>query len=226
MKAQGLWPQQEYVIQQARQAMKEHGWTTLPCNTALNRAGLSSLVNSIYRYHGNMRAFRKLLGQESLHGRWKDLNYTIKQAQEAMLKECWTTLPRKDVLEQKGYSSLGSAINSYHGGFPAFRKILGQEDERGRWRDPAYAIQQVQGMMKDEGWTILPSELVLRDKGYFKFITAINKYHGGFPAFRELLAKGQGQPTHKEQLERLLHNYVATPKDHIENVLTDYLRPA
>jgi hypothetical protein len=80
--------------------------------------------------------------------------------------------------------------------------------------------------MRLHEWTCLPSQYVLQDYGYGSMGHAIQMYHGGLPAFRELLAKAQGQPTQKQRLERLLHNYVATPKERIENVLQDYVRPA
>jgi hypothetical protein len=65
--------------------------------------------------------------------------------------------------------------------------------------------------MKEHGWTTLPGSDMLNGKGYSSLAYAISRYHSGFPAFRELLAKAQGQPTHKEHLENLLHNYLDRP---------------
>jgi hypothetical protein len=123
----GSWLSFDYTLQQAHEAMHKEGWTTLPSQLALAAKGYSSLSVAIVKYHGGMHEFRKHLGQESLQrqsGIWKDLSYTIQQAKEAMTREGWNTLPTQDTLATKGYSSLGRAISTYHGGFPAFRAKL------------------------------------------------------------------------------------------------------
>jgi hypothetical protein len=275
---QGRWKDLEYTIQQLEHAMHEEGWKTLPCQDVLNQNGYSSIASAINRHHGGFVKFRQILGQEGPMGRWKDINYTIKRAQQALQKEGWAILPSLDVLEDNGYSGLGAAIIRYHGGFPAFRKILGQETmlerwknrkyakeqalqamqkERwetlpgavilekkgysrlysaireyhgglpafrnmlgqenplGRWKDINYTIRQAQQALLKEGWTMLPTSHVLNDRGYSSLGYAISTYHGGFPAFREMLTKSQGQPTHKEHLENLLRDYVDKPdQDH------------
>jgi hypothetical protein len=207
----GRWRNICYAKQQAQQAMQMEGWATLPSHDVLDDKGYGSLGRAIIKYHGGLPNFRKILGQENQWGRWTDPAYAKQQARQAMQKEGWTILPSEDVLREKGYGGLASSIGVHHGGMPAFRTTLGQENMVGRWQDLNYTIQQARQAMQKEGWIILPSSHVLSDKGYGSISFAISKYHGGFTAFRELLAKAQGQPTHKEQLEKLLSNYVDQP---------------
>jgi hypothetical protein len=207
----GLWKQQSYAIEQARKAMRAQGWTALPGANTLADEGYSSLSDAIYLYHGGFASFRAALGQENPYGRWKDLDYAIRQARQAMKEQGWTILPGTRVLHKKKYSNLAHAITRHHDGVQAFRKLLGQENPYGRWKDLDYAIRQARKAMKEHGWTTLPGSDMLNGKGYSSLAYAISRYHSGFPAFRELLAKAQGQPTHKEHLENLLHNYLDRP---------------
>jgi hypothetical protein len=207
----GRWKNLDYTMQRAQEAMKEHEWTTLPCSNVLNKNGYNSLASAITKYHGGFIAFRIKLGQENPCGRWKDLQYAMQQAQIAMRLQGWKRLPGGRMLQSQGYSSLASAITQYHGGVPTFRIKLLQENLFGRWKDLDYAIQQAQEAMKEHEWTTLPCSNVLNKNGYSSLSHAISRYYGGFLAFRELLAKAQGQPTHKEHLENLLHNYLDRP---------------
>jgi superoxide dismutase len=129
-------------------------------------------------------------------GYWKSLENCVAEAKSAMEKEGWETLPGGDVLIEKGYSSLSTAISQYHGGYHAFRKILGQEQlkrEDGVWKDLHYALQQAREAMEKEGWKTLPGPETLKKRGYSSFALAISKYHGGMHTFRKALGQEQLQ---------------------------------
>jgi phosphoribosyl-dephospho-CoA transferase len=203
----GRWTDLNYTIQQARQAMKEQKWKTFPSSRVLVNKGYSSLYASISKYHGGFANFRPMLGEGILRGQWKDLDYTIKQAQRAMKEQGWKSLPSTNALKDKGYGDLCSAIARNHGGLLSFRTILGQMNPLGRWKDLDYTIRQAQQAMKEQRWDVLPSSHVLIEKEYYGLIYAIRRYHGGIPAFRETLSKAQGQLTPKERLENILNAY-------------------
>lgn len=65
---QGSWADLEFAIGQAKEAMKERGYETLPNQQELQRAGYWSLVNAISRYHGGLPKFRQIL-EERISGR-------------------------------------------------------------------------------------------------------------------------------------------------------------
>jgi superoxide dismutase len=126
--AMGVWRDLSYVKDQAHKIMQEQDTETLPGSHTLIKLGYGSLVTSIHAYHGGMRNFRKLLGQEQIVaqvGSWQNLDYAIEQAQEFLGKHPeYTTIPSHELLIKCGYSTLSSAIVENHGGFVAFRKIL------------------------------------------------------------------------------------------------------
>ena len=66
-------------------------------------------------------------------GQWKDLEYALSEAQKVMRELGYEEVPSQKVLGQQGYSALAGAIAAYHGGFPAFRRLvnekLGRESE-------------------------------------------------------------------------------------------------
>ena len=211
-KPQGYWHSLENTIAEAQKTMQELGVDTLPSADKLSQAGYSALANAINKYHGKFPKFREILGQQQLRVercKWQDLDYTIEQARKTMQELGVDTLPSSDKLRQAGYSSLVSAITNYHGKFPKFREMLGQEQKRlenGKWPDLNYTIKQANKAMQELGVDNLPSSAKLRQAGYSSLVHAINKYHGRFPHFRALL-QGQQLPSEKEKLESVLERY-------------------
>ena len=128
-----------------------------------------------------------------------------------MKKHGWDTLPAKGRLIEKGYSSLTSSIQSYHGGFHKFREELGQSQMRtpnGQWRGFDFTVQQALKAMQEHGWDNLPPCNVLEDSNLNGLALAISRYHGGFPRFRELLRQHLSLPTEQDQLTNLLEAYL------------------
>jgi len=139
-KPSGTWRNREFVLSEAKIVMRKHKWTKLPSTNMLRQNNYQMLVHAIVRYHGGMNEVRQLLGetpQRVKHGSWRDVQFTLGQAVTFMEEhQEYSTLPSRDVLNKHGLSSLGGAINIYHGGFSVFREILdehlGLESERER----------------------------------------------------------------------------------------------
>ncbi|MBT4539581.1 hypothetical protein HOC32_04805 [Candidatus Woesearchaeota archaeon] len=170
--------------------MGKNGFKTLPSYRKLVKLRKHSLANAINRYHGTFPEFRRILGEKQKRREdniWQDLDYTIEQARTVMKENGFETLPSGPKLRVLGYSSLGAAIYKHHGGFPTFRKILGEEQlrkKRGIWQNRDYAIEQARKVMDENGFDKLPSQEKLNELGYSSLASSIHKYHGGFPTFR------------------------------------------
>lgn len=125
-------------------------------------------------------------------GYWESLENTLAEAKAAMEREGWATLPSKDLLVNKGYSSLTSAITRYHGGFHKFRNTIGQAPLQriGKsWESIDNTVAEAKAAMKKEGWTRLPSSNALNHNGYSSLVYAICTHHGGMSKFRLLLGQ-------------------------------------
>jgi len=213
-KQKGVWKDLEFTVQQALEVMKEHGLTEFPTNKRLRKLCRFDLANAIHKYHGGVRKFREILGQRQIRkakGVWKDFDYVIQQACEVVKKNKLNRLPASKELSRLGYSNLVNAIVSYHGGFHVVRKALGEDllrTQYGLWKDAHYTVEQAQTMLQEHNLTVLPSEDTMKKLGYSGLRDAIKTYHGGFPAFRRVLAERNGSPSEKEQLEGILRAYV------------------
>ena len=125
----GTWMDVDYTIQQAQKIMQDHNFKQLPSRKWLREHGYSSFNYAIDENHGGYRAFRQQLRQQQVKtkdGTWKNLDYTIQQAQQIMRDHEFTTVPDHNWLRENGYGKLSYAISKYYGGFPAFRKRLHQ----------------------------------------------------------------------------------------------------
>jgi len=126
------------------------------------------------------------------NGYWQSLETAIAEARQAIQKEGWGSLPSKKELEKNGYISLSVAITRYHGGLNQFRTKLGQKNfqkPKGYWLNEKNTITEVRQMMKEQGWTTLPSKKELRKHGYTSLSVAITRYHGGLNQFRTKLGQ-------------------------------------
>src|SRR3989344_4360980 len=103
----------EYVVKQINEVMKENGLDHLPPKYRLEKLGYSNLATYIVRNHGGFRRFRELLGENQLiveNNAWKDLTYTIEQANKVMEENNLDYLPHGEALFKLGCSSLQGAI--------------------------------------------------------------------------------------------------------------------
>jgi len=210
----GLWKTQEYILQQARELLQKEGWTTIPGATTIREHGYSSLVQAADKFHGGLPGLRKLLGQEerlqTKAGLWQNQEYLIQQAEEAMQKQGWKTLPSAANLRKQGYSRIAQAAHKYHNGITELRKLLGQEQRLRRedrfWHNQDNLIAQAQQAMEEQGWPTLPGQRILTKNGYGSLVTSA-RLHGGIPELRKLLEQHSQQPSEQEQLETLVGGY-------------------
>jgi len=205
----GLWKKQEYIIQQAQEAMQKHGWTTLPSAKLLRKRGYEALVCAT-KFHGGFDGLRRLLGQEKqLKERdlWRTPDYICQQAQKAMQEQKWDILPGAHTLCKLDYNKIVNAAESNCNGLRGLRKLLGQPNHRvrpGSWKDQEFALQKAREAMKEQGWEKLPSHGVLTEKRYHALCNAA-KYHNGLRGLRKLL----GQENSQEKYELMKsENYI------------------
>jgi hypothetical protein len=218
-KGWGVWKDKEYALEEARKIIAEHELASLPSNNRLREIGCGGLAEAISKYHGGMRKFRELLGESQKKrgdGMLKDQEYLKKKVREVMEENELDYLPSNATLNKLGYSSLGFAINNYHGGFRAFRETLGQEQrqkEKGLWKKIDYAVVQAKDIMAKHGFDVLPSVSVLTELGYSSLISAVSKYHGGLVEFRKLFDESTNGDKRINQLESLLDDYIGGNED-------------
>jgi len=157
-------------------------------------------------------------------GYWQNVDNTVAEARKIMEDNNLETLPGGKELNRLGLSTLAYAVNKYHGGFSAFRKLLGQERLRvanGLWRDFEYAKQRALDIVEQHGFEILPSLEKLRKIGHSSLSHAIINYHGGFTKFRQELGQ---RPLQKalgvwKSLEYTVQNALEIMKEHEFDVL-------
>ncbi len=209
----GTWENLEYALQEARDAIKEFGADSLPPSDFLSKKGYSSLSSAI-QYHGGFRKFRKLLGEKQKKiedGLLKDFNYAKERILELMQENGWETIPSYDSFRKIGESGLASGIAKYHGGICVFRKKIGKpqlQKSLNYWKDLENIKEEAFNIIKEFKTDILPGSRFLNEHGYSSFVNAVQKYHGGIPAFREKLREYLGRPSEKDQLENMLKDYV------------------
>jgi len=208
----GYWQDQTNMLAEAKKAMEEHGWKSLPSSHTFHKYGYSSLAHAV-RYHGGMPGLRKLLGEGSFrqpYGFWQDPLNIVVEARKAMQENGWDTLPGATTLHKKGYSKICSAAK-FHGGMDGIRKLLGQESltrPRGYWMELPNVLAETRRAMEKQGWDSLPSQKTLQKHGY-SALAAAAKHHGGMSGLRDLISKSLQQPTEQEQLEVLVGGYDA-----------------
>jgi len=215
-KPKDYWKSLDNTIKEAQQAMKKHHWEIFPPKKLTDKHGYSSLNQAITKYHGGIRHFRTKLGQQNPNtkprGYWQSLDNTVHEAQQAMTKHKWKTLPSQQELRKHGYTPLTTAISAYHGGLHQFRKALGQTNSRkprGYWQSLDNTIKEAQQAMKKHHWKTLPTQNTLEKNRYSSLVRAISTYHGKIRTFRNLLTEHITGKNQKQQLEELLDEYIA-----------------
>src|SRR3989338_651108 len=150
---------------------------------------------------------------------WKKLENVIKEVQEIKEKHNLTILPSLGKLSKMGHSSLASAINKYHGGFNAFRKLIGEKQIKtpnGQWQDFDYTVTRVLEAMSQLGYDDLPSRKVLENNGYAGLVGAIKRYHGGYKSFRGAFNERLSRPSDNQKSD-------SKTSSELENFLLDYV---
>jgi len=214
-KPDGYWESLENTLTEAKQAMREQGWVTLPPQKEFRKHGYNSLIAAMSKYHGGIQTFRTILGQTNTkkpHGYWQKLENVMIETIQAMQKHNWDTLPSSDNLVKHGYSSLRSAICKYHGGLNKFRTALGQKNIKkpnGYWHSLDNTLLEARQVMQLYRLGTVPPSHVLRTLGYSALALAVSKYHGGIRHFRKLVTEHTTGKTQKQQLEELLDEYIA-----------------
>jgi len=193
-KPNGYWEKEENVVVEARRVMSKEEWGVLPSASELAKHGYHSLCYAISKHHGFIN-FRTKLGQQSPrkpHRYWQSLDNSIKEAQQAMQEQEWTSLPSQKNLRKYGYLSLDHAISTYHGGIQQFRTTLGQTNNKkpqGYWQSLDNSIKEAQQAMQQHNWKTLPSVRELNNHGCVALSVAIDKYYKGIRAFRTTLGQ-------------------------------------
>lgn len=125
---------------------------------------------------------------------WKNWN-NLKNEIDKFLEENsnYNSLPCYNELIKLGYSSMGSSIQKYYGGFHKVRKKLGrmpikEKISKNMWKDLKFILSEAREIMKKHGFNNIPSDKILRDLGYSSICNSIQRYHGGVNKIRELLS--------------------------------------
>ena len=125
-KPNGYWLNINNALAEARKAMENEEWETLPDNRTLIKNGYSKLAQSIRESHRGYYKFRKLLRDKPkilARGTWKNLDSALAQTERIMRVERWEELPGGQELNRAGYSALVKAATQL-GGMDYFRQML------------------------------------------------------------------------------------------------------
>jgi hypothetical protein len=209
----GFWKKQKNILKYTKALLKKHKLNTLPGEDILQEMGESSLavaISEIYGFH----KFRNILGEEQKKvkdGSWKSLNFTINYARNLMKQKKLKELPSGPKLCKMGESGFVSAVLIYHGGMHVFREILGEEQKQaksGSRKDLNLVLNYAIEFMKKNKLNEFPTQNKLRSLDEYGLASAIDKYHGGFIKFRQLVNERIGVPSEKERLEKLVDGYL------------------
>ena len=256
----GMWDDEEFIIDYARQLIKENELQRLPTYGELNKMGETSFTAVISKYHGGMASFRikleeapirkrgmwnnkyieqeakRFMGENNLSnlpgakrlrelgcgdlasaidvsggfkrfrdkmnlkrpirekGELRDRKYVVSEVKRIMQENGLDKMPNQKKLFNLGESSIAHAISRFHGGFYKFRKSLGEEPlymPSGTWQDRSFALNESRKVIRENNLKTLPCAATLRKLGYGTLSSVIDKYHGGYRNFRNLLGEGQ-----------------------------------
>ena len=128
--------------------------------------------------------------------------------------ESWKEYGLTHMYNERNPSSLAESKNKnerswYDKGFrEKWLKNFEFERKKGRWKDLEFTLKQAQELMKNHNFEDFPGAYTLKRIGYSSLADVIQKYHGGFPEFREKLREYLGLPSESSQLESFLESYV------------------
>ncbi|MDO8508091.1 MAG: hypothetical protein Q7S27_00235 [Nanoarchaeota archaeon] len=119
-------------------------------------------------------------------GYWRDFQHVKTTLEE--LEKILGHFPNQREMSEKGYTSLPSALNKYHGGLNKVAESLGkltQQRARGYWK-PSLVKSLCQNFAEEYGHFPSNKELHNRDDKYKGLMSGINKY-GGIGRIKRLL---------------------------------------
>ncbi len=164
---------------------KNHG--EQPSVSRLYEMGESSLVNCA-KHYGGLTAVREKMGYKSLkkengcYNSWHNAEKELKKAIEKNHGEFPTTTR----LRELGYSTLGSIISKYHGGYCAVRIKMGYglvKKPNGYYKNWENFEREINEAIKENEGEF-PTQMGIRKLGYSSLGEWI-KYYGGLLAVRE-----------------------------------------
>ncbi|MDO8508093.1 MAG: hypothetical protein Q7S27_00245 [Nanoarchaeota archaeon] len=222
MKPSGYWKSLDNALYETRKFMRRYNYKTLPNQEELKNLGFSSLVNSIHQYHGGFRKFRKEMGQPSdikpkgYWNNWKNAEKVLKR----LIRETGN-FPTQKVLQNLKYSSLANAITNVHGGTNNVRKRLGYEvvkRNNGVLKNIDVVKKEIYRIIKEhpELRGNFPTTNWMKDNGQGSLYIAIQKYHGGYKNFLELMGFEQKQVESGKwkDLEFTIKRYIKIMNEH------------
>ena len=121
-------------------------------------------------------------------------------------------LPSAHWLKKNGYSALCAGIGKERGSYRKFREQRGLpanlQVETGKWKDLTFTLEEAKKFMEDKELQEFPGSWTLNKLGYSSLGAAIEKYHQGFPVFREKLYEYVGRKPSTQKLENFLQEYI------------------
>jgi len=210
------WKNLGFTKKESIEFMKKHNLKSLPGGKKICELGGGGLYSAIVTYHGGMRKFRGIIGQEQIQrekGIWKDIEYVKDEAKNIMDEHGFNVLPGARILTGLGYNAFIASINGYHGGMRKFRELLGQEQvirKQGVWKDIDYLIREVRAYLIEKGYKKFPSLNTFRNEGRHDLANAFYQ-HGGLITIKKLM--GYSAIDHARKIESLLGDYVEGEKD-------------
>lgn len=188
----GYWSDPTHVVQELREAARELGAPdVMPSETALLKAGKSSLVRAIHR-HGHFDELARLAGLQMIpiarpSGFWNE--QSILEEISAFNRAHGTEgiMPTRRRLMEAGREDLASAIDS-HGGYRTLAKTYGfvlayTKQDRGHWDNLETVVEALLQFVAEHGTpAIMPTASQLRAGGMGALLDAISRKHGGLAA--------------------------------------------
>lgn len=182
----------DYIINKAKEIMKNQKLEKLPNGEELVNLGYSSFVSAVKRYHGGLNELRKKLGQNDLvkpNGYWKNWENAKKELLNIIEKYNLSEFPTQKFLCDIKRSSLVSAITNHHGGVFKVQEKLGFDFSRKHkdyWSNVKNILNEIKNFKKEENYDYFPSADTLKDLGYSSLSVAISQhYPGGLTKYRE-----------------------------------------
>jgi hypothetical protein len=128
-KDKGYYKNPENIKKEFRKIAKQNPQfkKSLPSAHWLQSNGHAALYTGILNSYGSYSKFRSQKGLPDLQvqtGKWKDLEFTLQEAEKVMAEHDLKAFPGTWTLNKLRYSSLGAAIQKYHGGMERFRRTL------------------------------------------------------------------------------------------------------
>lgn len=153
---------------------------------------------------------RESIENKKLFDYWKKPENVIREVQEIKEKYKLKVLPSMSELGKLEHSSLAAAIQKYHGGFNAFRKLIGEKQIKTpteQCKNLDYTIKRALEAMSELDYDELPPRKVLESNGYAGLVGTIKTHHGGYRSFRETFNGRLNRPSENQRLTSLLEQY-------------------